>query len=139
MNYGYSALPPILMHGQAYPMIFNTYGYCRSSTFHHWSWYDAKDFSFSVIEAAVHTWQDAIRHLSASTCTAPNVLTFELFLMLSSILKLLCHHLLMILQVQLVPDMSLHEVMPPILHLQTFLVCQSVLYIQHQNHYFWSI
>ena len=40
-----------------------------------------------------------------------------------------------ILQVQLIPDMSFHEVMPPILRLQTFLVHQSILYLQHQNHF----
>ena len=41
----------------------------------------------------------------------------------------------MILQAQLALDMSLHEVMPPILRLITFSVRQRVLYLQHQNHY----
>ena len=58
-----------------------------------------KNFSFSVVEAAVPTWQDAIWHFSASTCTALIVLAFESFLMLSNTSKLLCDQLLMILQV----------------------------------------
>ena len=37
------------------------------STFHHQSLYDAKDLSFSAVEAAVHSWQDAVWCLSAST------------------------------------------------------------------------
>jgi len=36
-------------------------------------------------------------------------------------------------------DMSFHEVMPPILRLQIFSVHQTVLYLRHQNHYFWNI
>ena len=50
--------------------------------------------------------------------------------------KLLCDQLLMILQVKLASDMSLHQVMPAILRLQTLSVRQSVLYLHHQNHYF---
>ena len=100
--------------------------------FYHWSWYNAKDLFFSIVEAAVHTWQDVIQCLLASIHKEPNVLAFE-FLMLSNISKLLCEQLLIILRVQFEPDMSLHEVMPPIFCLQTFLVCQSILYLQHQN------
>ena len=32
--------------------------------------------SFSVVEAAVHTWQDTIQCLLASTYTVPNVFAF---------------------------------------------------------------
>ena len=58
------------------------------------------------------------------------------FWIISNVLKLLCNQLIMILQVQLVLDMSLHEVMPLIFRILTFLVHQSVLYLQHQNHNF---
>ena len=34
---------------------------------------------------------------------------------------------------------TLHEVIAPILRLHTFSVRHSVLFIQHQNHYFWSV
>ena len=119
-NHEYSALLLMLMHGWAYPMIFYAYGYCSVSTFHCLSSDDTKNVSFSAIEAAVHIWWDTIQCFSASTCTALNVLTFEPFLMLSNVPELLCDQLLMILQVELAPDMIFHEVMPPILCLQTF-------------------
>ena len=98
-----------------------------------------KKLSFATAETAVHTWQNIIRRLLASTRTASNILTFKSFLKLSNVPKLLYDQLLMILLVQLAPDMSLHEVMPLILRLQTFSVRQRVIYLQHQNHYFWSV
>ena len=52
----------------------------------------------------------AIRYFLALTRTAPNFHVFESFLMLSNVSKLLCDQLLMILLVQLVSDMSLHQV-----------------------------
>jgi len=73
--------------------------------------------------------KDAIRRFSVSTCTAPNVLAYESFLILSKILKVLCDQLLMILQVQVASDINLHEVMPPILRLQTFSVHQRMFFI----------
>ena len=88
-----------------------------------------KKLSFSPFEATAHSWQYAVWRLSASTYRTPDVNTFGSFLMRSKVSKLSCNQLLMILQVQLAPDTSLHEVIPPILHLQTFSVCQSVLYL----------
>ena len=79
-----------------------------------------ENISFSAIEAAVYSWQDAVGCLFTSTYMAPNFFGFESFLILSNITKLLCDQLLMILQVQIAPDLSLHEVMPRILCLQTF-------------------
>ena len=70
-----------------------------------------KTLSFSAVEAAVHTWQDAVQHLLVSTRTAPHVFAFESFQMVLNVLKLWCDLLLIILQVHLEPDMSLHEVM----------------------------
>ena len=86
-----------------------------------------KKLSFFAFDAAV---------LMFPSRTAPNFLAFESFLMFSNVLKLLCDQLRLIL---LTPNMSLHEIMPPVLRLQTFSVRQSVLYLQHQNHYFSSI
>ena len=106
----------MLMHGQAYPTIFYSNSYRIVSTFYHQSRYDAKNLSFSAVEAAVLMWQNAVWSLLALTHTAPNVLAFESFLMLSNVSKLLCNQLLMILQVQLTPDMSIHEVMLPLVH-----------------------
>ena len=122
LNHGYWALPPMSVHDQAYPTILYAHSYHSVSTFHRWLWYNAKNtkLSFSAIEVAVPTWQDAIQCPLALTRTAPNVLAFESFLMLSNISELLCEQLLMILQVQLAPDMSLHEVMPPIVIFKLF-------------------
>ena len=72
---------------------------------------------FSVVEAAVHMWHDAVQRFSTSTRTAPNVLAFESFLMLPNVSKLLFDQHLVILLAQIAPDMSLHEVMPPIIRL----------------------
>ena len=47
----------------------------------------------------------------------PNVLAFESFLILLFVSKLLCDQLLVILQVQVTPDMILQELWPPILRL----------------------
>jgi len=101
--------------------------------------HDAKNLSFSAVEADVHTCKDAVRCFSASTRMASNVFASESFLILSNVSKLLCDQLLIILQVQLASDMSIHEVMPPILCLQSFSVHQSVLYLRHKNLYFWSV
>ena len=102
-----SALPLMLMHGQTYSMIFYAYCYRSVSTFHRRSRYDTKKktFIFCRCEAAVHTWQDAVRRLSASNLTVPNVLAFESFPTFSNVLNLLCDQLLMILQIHLAPDM----------------------------------
>ena len=64
--------------------------------------------------------RDVVRRLSASSRLVPNVFAFESLLMLSKVLKLLGNQLQIILWVQLAPDKSLHEVMPPILRLQFF-------------------
>ena len=77
----------------------------------------------SAVEPTVHTWQDTVWHLLVS---APNVLAFELFVMLSNVSKQLWNQLQKILQVQLVHNMSLHEIISPNLHLQFFLVYQNI-------------
>ena len=56
--------------------------------------------------------------------------------MISNVLKVLCDQLLMILQVQLEPDMSLHDVIPPIPLFLISFVRLSVLYLKHQYYYF---
>ena len=127
-NYGFSAWSPMLMHGRSYPTIFYTWGYRSVFTFHRRSQCYAKDLSFSAV---VHTWQDAVQHLSASTRTLPNLLASESVLTFSNASKLLCDQLLMILQVQLAPDMILQEVIPPTHCPQTFSVRQRIPYLQH--------
>ena len=79
-----------------------------------------KKLSFSAVEAAFLTWQDAVGRHSALTRTAPNGLALESLVILLNFPKLLCDQLLMILQVQLAPVMSVHEVMSPIFRLETF-------------------
>lgn len=66
-NHGYSALPTMLMNGRAYPTIFYSWDYGSVSNFHRQTRYDAKDLSFSIVGATVHTWKDVVRRLSAST------------------------------------------------------------------------
>ena len=100
-NHGYSALPPISIHGRA----------CLSLPITTWC---KKNLSFPLVEAAVHTWQDTIWRLSASTRMAPNFLAFEPFLMPSDVSKLLCDQLLIIQQVLLVRNTSLCEVIRPV-------------------------
>ena len=72
-NHGYSALPPMLMHERAYPTIFYAQGYHSVFTLHRQSRYDAKNLS---LFAAVHTWKDVVRRLSASTRTASSFFCF---------------------------------------------------------------
>ena len=94
--------------------------YCSVSTFHHLYRYDTQNLSFSTFKAAIHTWQNTVSLFLASTWTVLNVRAFESFLMLSNVSKLLCDQILMIMQVQLTPDMSIHEAKFPDLCPRTF-------------------
>ena len=110
----------MLMHSRIYPTIFYVLDYSSISTFHRQSRYGAKNLLFSAVEAVVYTWQNAVRRLSASIHTAPNVLASEWFLTLLNVLKQLIHQLVMFFQVLLAPEICLHRVFPPILCIQIF-------------------
>ena len=99
----------MLMHGRAYPTIFYVLDYRSVSTFHRRSPYGAKNLSFSAVEA-VHTWQNAVRRLSASIHTTHNVLASGSFVTLLNVLKQLTHQLVMFFQVLLASEIGLHRV-----------------------------
>ena len=102
----------MLMHDRAYHMIFYALDY-RSI--------------FSAVEAVVHTLQNAVRRVSASIHTVPNVLGSGSFL---NVLKQLTHQLVMFFQVLPASEIGLLRVFPPNLCLQIFSVRQNVLYPQ---------
>ncbi|GFQ65565.1 hypothetical protein TNCT_113811 [Trichonephila clavata] len=93
----------ILVHDRAYPNIFYVLDYRTVSAFHRWSRYGG---------------ENTIRRLSASTHTAPNVLTSGSLLTLSNVSKLLTHLLVMKI------------VILPILCFETFSMRPNVFYDQ---------
>ena len=86
-NHDYLVLRTILMPGQAYPTIFYA-------------------LDFSAVEAVVHMWQNAVRRLSASIHTEPNVLASGSFPTPLNILKQLTHQLVMFSSSASVWDLS---------------------------------
>ena len=61
----------------AYPTLFCPLDYRSVSTFHRQSRYGAKNLFFSAVEAVVHTWQNAVRRLSASILRYPMSLLLD--------------------------------------------------------------
>ena len=125
-NHGYSALLSMLMHGRAYPTLKAIVVYplfiASLDTMQ-------KNFSFSGVKVTIY------KSLSFNSYDTQ----CPFFWMVSNVSKPLCDQLLMIRQVQLTPDMSLHKLKFPILRLQTFSVYQRILYLQHHFPLFWSV
>ena len=83
------------MLGRAYSTIFYALDYRSVFTFHRQSRYGARNLFFSAVEALVHTCQNAVRRLSASSHTALNVLVSGSFLTLLNVSKQLTHQFVM--------------------------------------------
>jgi len=98
-------------------MIFCAWSYCNEPIFRPQSQCDAEMPSVFAFQAVVHKKTNALQHLLASSPTASNFLVSDSFPWLSGIWKWLVGSFPIILPILLAFDMSLHEVMPPILHL----------------------
>ena len=76
-------------------------------------------------------------YVFASTHMAPKFPDFESFLMLSNVSKLVCDQLLTILQVQLVHDVSLHQVVPSNIEFKFIVGVVQALHFMNEIRY-WS-